>query len=46
MSQSKHHDEMLHINTDDRSYILKDFDEEILFFSKTKYFLLITDDVT
>ena len=33
-------------NTDSENYILKDSDEEILFFSKTKYFLLITNDAT
>jgi len=37
---------MLHINTDDRDYILEESDEEILSFSDTKYFLLITDDAT
>ena len=46
MSQSKYHDEMLHINTDNENYILEDFDEEIFFFSEIKYFFLITDNTT
>ena len=46
MSWSKYQDEMLHIDTDDKNYTLEDSDEEILFFSETKYFLLITDNTT
>jgi len=36
---------MLHINIDDKDYILKDFNEEILFFLKIKYFLFIINDI-
>ena len=40
------HSFITHINTDSEDYTLRDSDEEILFFSETKYFLFITDDAT
>ena len=46
MSWSKWCDEMLHINIDSRNYIRENSNEEILFFLKTKYFFLITDNAT
>ena len=46
MPRSKRRGGMLHIDTGGGGYTLGEPDEEILSFSGTKYFLLITDDAT